>query len=186
MNKTFTNAIKPLRELMDSYGMEITDWCISGEYAWIVNGYDVSIRENHIDLYVKESRLPWVVRDRIQTIPPKHSQELEQYSDFVEKNKIALHMVPLPKPKVSEHLIDKFAKKTQIGGVSVNVIDPVGNLYDLGATLGAYELNEFGEDRLTRWEHYLRTVYNDANEKNDKHIAEKAKELLKRYFKVSV
>lgn len=164
----------------------MVDWCISGEYAWIVNGYDVSMRKNHIDIYVKESKLPWQVRSRVQTVPPKGTKELSKYCSFVEKNKIALHMIPLPKPKVTEHLIDMFAVKTKLGKAVVNVINPAGNIYDLKATLGSYEINDFGEDRLTRWEHYLKTVYNDAKENKDNHIADKAKELLNRYFKVSV
>lgn len=182
MNKLLLSKMKPLKKLMENFGMTTDDWCISGECAWIIYGYDVAMRENHIDLYVKESKLPWSVRDRIQTIPPNNSLELDKYCDFIEKHKIALHMVPLPKPGLTEKLIDLYKEEKKIGGVVISVICPEGNIYDLKVTLSAYHINEFGHDRLTRWKAYLETVERTAEEKKDKKLAKRASLLLKKYF----
>lgn len=182
MNKIFIDSIEPLKELMKSYGMNTDDWCISGEYAWIINGYDVSMRDNHIDFYVKESKLPWKIRDRIQTIPPKDSKELDSYCDFIEKHKIALHMVPLPKPGITENLIDKYAETKIISHQEVMVISPEGNMHDLETTLANYQISEFGDERLIRWKKYLQKIEKEAREKSDELIADKATHLLNKYF----
>jgi len=182
VNKTLDKAIRPLIKLMESFGMDTSDWCISGEYAWILNGYDVPMRENHIDIYVKESKIPWKVRDRVQTVPPKGTPELEAYSKYIEKYNIALHMVPLPKPKVTERLIDTYSFKTRVGGADVSVINPTGNLFDLETTLGVYSAEELGQDRLSRWQSYLEAVYKVTSTKDDKRFTEKSKHLLEKYF----
>lgn len=182
MDKFLKKTIKPLSDLMSSFKMTPDDWCITGEYAWVIQGYNVLLRDNHIDMYVKESKLPWPVRDRIQTIPPAGSKELEIYSHFVKEHKTALHMVPLPKPGNTEHLIDNFANKINVNGTYVNVISLVGWLTDFELMMRAYEIPEFGEERLDRWKKFLDRIYAISIEKNDGFISKKTKALSDKYF----
>jgi hypothetical protein len=181
--KFIKKVAKPLAEFMNDLGMDKKDWCIGGEYAWILHGYDVSMRENHIDFYVKESKLPWPVRNRLQTIPPKNTHHLEVYSDFIENHHVGLHMVPLPKPGLSESLIERFGELMKIGNVEIQVINPLGNLYDLDKTLSYYDWHEFGNDRLTRWKKYMETVVKESKELGHKNITKKAQEILDNHFK---
>lgn len=184
MNKTsVTRIINPLKNLMKSLGLGISDWCISGECSWVINGYDIPIRENHIDIYVKESKIHWKVRNRMQTIPPKGSVELDKLSNFISKYNVAIHMVPLPKPGITENLVDKYSKKTLLGKTVVNVIEPIGNLYDLEATLKSYTEDDLGAERVTRWKKYLDIIYKSSEINGEKQIQEKSRYILDKYFR---
>jgi hypothetical protein len=170
--------VSELCNLMERFNLDMDDWCVSGECAWLLNGFAIPTRKNHVDIYVKESKLPWEVRDRIQTLPKKGSRELELYSNFVRRSGIGIHLVPLPKPGLTESFIDMYGEKTDFEGFTVKVINPVGNLKDLKLTLELYDLEDIGVERIFRWSEYIRNINSIALKMNKEYLIEETNYLI--------
>ncbi len=170
--------LSQLCALMKDFGLDINDWCISGECAWVINGFSIPTRSNHIDIYVKESRLPWKVRDKMQTLPKRDSHEFELYSSFIEKSRIGLHLVPLPKPGLSEEFIDNYGETNSFEGCIIRVINPIGNLMDLEMTLKLYSFKNLGSERIERWTRYIKAIRDLSTNMKRRNIIVKTNQLL--------
>lgn len=176
------NFIKELKELLFSFGLNAEDWCMHGEYALLLNGYDIMEREKHLDIFVRSKNLKWQIRDQIQTIPPKNSELLDIYCDFIDKYKFGLHLIPIPKRKVDFNWVLKNSHLKLLDEDNVLVMTTIGYVKDILITLSSWEKHEFGE-RLNRWKGYLLKIKSQAEKKIDLEVIKECDYILKKFYR---
>lgn len=179
----FLKQVKGLIKLMESFGLTLDDWCISGEKSWQTLGYKIPAnRENHIDVLVKSSRLPWKLREWAQTIPQKGSRELELYCKYVKNYGVALHLIGLPKPGVDEEYIKRFSAIIERDDLIYRVTTIPGNLYDLRKIISTTTKEGLGDERYKRWKENLISLREQAEAKKQISTSRMLDKILEDYF----
>jgi len=91
-----SKAVIEIHRVLTSWGLRSNDWMLVDSPALVLAGLlpvvDTSWR-SHLNIYVDETRLPWLTKEREETIPPPGSKQLEQLVHLVQTG-YAMHLVP--------------------------------------------------------------------------------------------
>ena len=91
-----SKAVIEVHRLLTSWGLGSNDWMLVDSPALVLAGLLPLVDDSwqsHLNIYVDETRLPWLTKEREETIPPPGSKQLEQLVNLVQKG-FAVHLVP--------------------------------------------------------------------------------------------
>jgi len=91
-----SKAVLEVHRLLSSWGLGSNDWMLVDSPALVLAGslpfVDASWH-SHLNVYVNETRLPWLTKEREETIPPPGSKQLEELVNLIQTG-FAVHLVP--------------------------------------------------------------------------------------------
>ena len=65
MLQSGTNEIQEVLEklsgLLESWGIDPSEWILTGQYADVLQGYDVKVRKGHLNVLVPKAKIPWEI-----------------------------------------------------------------------------------------------------------------------------
>lgn len=182
---TIEKALKELAKLFEKWDLSLDNWCVIGEWAFILQGWNIPERKNILDVYVDRDKLPWPVKRERQAVPPKNSTELEDWIDFTEKTGFGLDIVPIPESPTDPR------SRTSIKRGSVVYQLPDGNKLRVNTPLAEVEIHRWlfkqytaedvGEENIKRWWEYIENIKQTAMKKEDKKVLEACDKLLEKY-----
>lgn len=148
------STLEKLSVMLLKWGLSNNDWCLVGEYAWQINGYDVELRENHLDIFIKSKKLPWRVPEGAEsTIPPQDTQEMKEFMKFMVDTKADPHFLPLPLGPVLPEEITRGSYLYPLSGINkIRIYKPIAELEGRNRILQHDPIvTAWDKDKLERW-----------------------------------
>jgi len=175
-----------LGKLLDSWGLQINDWCIVSEYAWRYNGYRYPVRLRHIDIFVKKNKLPWkVLPEAESTVPPSATSYFKGYISFMRRTRADMHLIPLPAgPTPVSCIIDGSSVTPISHDQKVRVIRLDADIQHRVAIVRNCALSSnWGPQKILRWKKDFANLQAIARKRNDTAVVRACNEGL-RYLRI--
>jgi hypothetical protein len=168
--KKLNSVLPKVVLLMENWGIESKDYILVDEFAYIINGYNVTASEvasNHLDLYINAKSVPWEDKGERSVIPPVNSTYFGQYENFMKKTGFGLDLLSaeegiLQIPSINYHLSNKkFIKVMKAFEMTEAFVKQ---------TIMHYSLEDVGKEKIVEWISKLGVIGNAAERKGDKKL----------------
>lgn len=178
-------VLETLSQLFGKWGLFLDDYCLVGEWALLLYGYDIEGRKGIIDVYVDRESLPWKVKKERQIIPPRKSRYFNEWVGFTEQTKFGLDMIPIPESPTDPRTrvsIRKTSKIYQVpSGSKLRINTPLAEVEIHKWLFQQYTAEDIGKDNIQRWWEYIKNIKQAAMKKEDKKVFEACNGLLGKY-----
>lgn len=168
---TLTTTLKALHILLvDKWKLQPKDFVLVDEFAYVLQGYNVrstEVKSGHLDVYVKPEALPWKASNERSLIPPRGSEYLSQYSDFMEINGYGLDLLS-GKPEIFKTPTVNYT----LSGDRTLKLMRVQEMTDQFAqqTIMHYSLEDVGAEKIHQWYNKLLLIREVAEQKHDQNL----------------
>lgn len=177
-------ALIELLKLFKKWNIGPDDWCVIGEWALILQGWDVPERKSILDVYVDRDKLPWPSKGERQAIPPKDSTEFKDWVDFTEKTGFGLDIAPLPYGPFKREDIKQGSVVYKLSeNRNIRIHTPLAEISAHQLMFREFTEVDVGKENIERWWKYVRDIKKAARERDDKEVMNAAILLLKKYGK---
>jgi len=142
------------------------------ELAYNLQGYKIKgpeMKGGHIDVYVNPVTIPWPDKGERSIIPPKDSQQMKDWTNFMTSTGYGLDMLRA-KP---EFLIIPTVNYKLQGDLAINLMRAfeMTKLF-VEQTIMYYSLDDVGPDKMREWINKLGLIKEAALKMDDKALAE--------------
>ena len=182
-------VLEKLVVLLGKWGLKRDNWCLVGEWALVLQGYNLEGRKGIIDIYVNRVSLPWKVKKERQVIPPRDSRYFNEWVSFTEQTKFGLDMIPIPEDPTDPRTAVSIRKNSLVYQLpnesELRVNTPLAEVKVHQWLFQQYTAEDVGEENIERWWGYIRDIAKVARGKRDEKVIEATRLLLRKYGKES-
>jgi len=173
-------VLENLEELFRQWGISSRDWVFTAQYAFRLLGYDVEVREGHLNIQVNKTKIPWEVGEALETHPPINTECSKEYLRFQEKTGFEFDIAPVfPgdfKRKAKFTVLYNLPNKKQI-----RVQTPEGGLEELDIILALCTDMGWGVEKGFRVMPSVEDQWRALLKKKETGLAKKYEKLIKKY-----
>lgn len=173
-------VLENLEELFSHWGISSRDWVFTAQYAFRLLGYDVEVREGHLNIQVNKKKIPWEVGEALETHPPINTKCSEDYLRFQERTGFEFDIAPVTlkdfKKKARHTVLHTLPNKKQI-----RVQTPEGGLEELEVILALCTDEGWGVEKGFRVMPSVEDQWKALLKKGETKLAGKYKKLVKKY-----
>lgn len=164
-------ALDKMLGLFDRWGLKAKDWVMVDEFAYRLQGYDVSgpeVEEGHIDVYLNPTACPWPVKAERSIIPPLAGGFTDQWISFMEQTGYGLDLLRakpefLSLPRKTFQLSDgKLVQLMRAKEMTTLFVEQ---------TIMHYGLQEVDEQKIKQWINKLLVIRDAALKRGDAPLA---------------
>jgi phosphohistidine swiveling domain-containing protein len=176
-------ALEKLKELFGKWGLSEDDWVLIADYAFRLQGYNVKVREGHLNVMINEEKLPWKVSLKTKTIsifPPKNSKEAKQYEEWMKTTKFDTDLIPVSSKEMKEILRNSILY-TLPNGEKIRVMKPLAMLKKMEEHLKHCTEEEAGKEKGAYLLEHVEDCRRAAIEKGDEKLTKECERILAKY-----
>lgn len=173
-------VLENLEELFRRWGIPTRDWVFTAQYAFRLLGYDVEVREGHLNFQVNKAKIPWEVGEALETHPPLNTKCSKEYLQFQEKTGFEFDIVPVP----SEDFLKKAKYPVHYSlpnGKQIRVQTPEGGLEELDNIFSLCTEKGWGVEKGFRVMPSVEDQWKALLKKGEMKVAKKYESLIKKY-----
>lgn len=169
-----------LEELFRRWGITTQDWVFTAQYAFRLLGYDVEVREGHLNIQVNKARIPWEAGEALETHPPIDTKFSKQYLRFQEKTGFEFDISPVqPKDFIRKAKYTVLHKLPN--GKQIRVQTPEGGLEELENIFALCTDEGWGVEKGYRVMPSVEDQWKALLKKGEVKTANKYEKLIKKY-----
>lgn len=173
-------VLEGLEELLNGWGLNQNDWILVAQYAYRLLGYDVKVREGHLNILADKTKLPWEVKEGLEAHPRMGTSAYKQHQQFLRRTGFEVDINPLPPRKLRERLKDSIGH-TLPNKKQINVLNPWGLLKELDDLLSMCTAEGWGEEKGARVLKSVRNQIEVFKERNEKELVGAYEKLFSKY-----
>lgn len=176
------NILLKLHQMFLKWGINSDDWILALHYAEILQGLKIkkSLREGHLNLLVRASRLPWDVRKKllwIETLAPFNSKYYDDYVVFQKTSGFNFDLVPYSDNDFRS-LLNEYSVVHQLGKIKINLLSVSGSLLIIDEYLA--QAVDIGEKAKRIFIH-VQEIYDSAKKMGLDNESNEAKMILSKH-----
>lgn len=173
-------VLENLVVLLNGWGISLEDWILVSQYAYRLLGYEVKVREGHLNILIDRGKIPWEVGEALETHPPENTKESEQFQQFVEITGFEFDISPVA-PKDFKEKIKNTVLYSLPNGTKIRVQTPIGALEELDQILSKCTADGWGEEKGARILPSVEDQRKAILKKGEKELAEAYGNLIQKY-----
>lgn len=173
-------ALEKLEELLGDWGLDKNDWILIAQYAYRLLGYDVKVREGHLNILANKTKLLWEVKEGLEAHPRVGTSAYEQHQQFMKKTGFEVDINPLS-PHILKERLKESVSYTLPNKKQINVLTPKELLKELDNLLSLCNAEGWGEEKGAR---VLKSVKNQIEvfkKRDEKELVEAYEKLFSKY-----
>lgn len=173
-----------LEKLLSKWGISNSNWIFAAQYAERLLGYDIKVREGHLNILVNRTRIPWEFGEDLETYPPADTKYYQQYKNFMNQTGFEFDIVPVS-PREFQKKIKKTVSYPISSSEKILVQTPWGGLDELDYILSKCNREGWGEEKGFRVYPHLGDIRKAALKKGEKELVDAYEKLATKYSKFS-
>jgi len=173
-------VLENLEELFSQWGICNQDWVFTAQYAFRLLGYDVGVREGHLNIQVNKAKIPWKVGKALETHPPINTKHSKGCLRFQEKTGFEFDIAP-SNPENFKRKIKYTVHYSLPNGKKIRVQTPEGGLEELDIIFSLCIDEGWGIEKGFRVMPSVEDQWKALLKKGEIKLAKKYENLMKKY-----
>ena len=173
-----------LKKVMESWGLDQSDWSLFLHFADILSGYDILYaRDNHLHVMISIDKIPWKVNKKYidqEVITPTGSKYEKDFTKFIKKTDWDFHILVGDK-NYFKSFIKNDSLLYKVDGGKIRMATPLGNIKWLDIHMKK-SIRLYSPEVVARRLTWTKLILQEAKRKKHKQIIIYANRIIKKYL----